>query len=113
MESTRYLDFYPIKSLYKTFYNNGTLKNISYERMHSNIYSFIETDDFPTKCLEYFFIYKNESCPITEIELKNTKIGCKNYIRINDDEYICYAYGKKIGNLYNDEIMINDKQIKS
>ena len=55
MESTRYLDFYPIKSLYKTFYNNGTLKNISYERMHSNIYSFIETEDFPIKCLEFFF----------------------------------------------------------
>ena len=67
----RYTDFYPISSLSKTYYSDGTFKNISYRTMRKSRFSLIKTTKFSTKCLENYYIDNDESCPITDIKLGN------------------------------------------
>ena len=94
-------NFKPIKTLNETFYENGTLKNIIFETLSNTEFSLIKTEKFSTKCLENYYIEKNNSCPITDIKLekeKNEKYP--NYIKINDNEYLYYTNDNKLGKLY-------------
>ena len=48
------LDFEPIKSLYLTYYENGTIKNISYDTLSNTEFSLIEADQLKLKCSEKY-----------------------------------------------------------
>ena len=94
-------DFYPIASLYKTYYENGTLEKIGFKRMNSNKFSIMKTNEYATQCLENYFIRANESCPITDIKLEKTKSNeYQNYIQISDKEYLYFTRENKLGRLY-------------
>ena len=94
-------DFYPIESLYKTYFENGTFEKISFKRMNSNKYSIMKTNEYSTQCLENYFIKANESCPITDIKFEKTKSNeYHNYIQISDNEYLYYTRENKLGKLY-------------
>ena len=44
---------------------------------------------------------EKESCPITDIKVEKTKSDIyKNYIQLNDNEYIYYTNENKLGKLY-------------
>jgi len=83
------LDFYPLKSLFKIFDENGSFENISFETMNNSKFSLIKTQKYSIQCLENYYINKDESCPITDIKLgnKNDKIY-SNSIQIDENEYI-------------------------
>ena len=94
-------DFKPIKSLYKTFYENGSFENISFDTMYTSKFSLIKTQKYPIQCFENYYITANESCPINDIKLgnKNEKIYDR-YIPINENEYIYYTKENNFGKLY-------------
>ena len=94
-------DFNPIKSLKKDYYEDGTFKDFSFDTLGSSEFSLIRTEKYAIKCLEDYYINKNESCPITDIKLgnKNDKIY-KDYIQINENEYIFYTNENQLGKLY-------------
>ena len=95
------LDFYPINYIYKTNSINGTFINISYDTMSNNKFSLIQTKKYSTQCLEYYFIQKNEACPITDIKFDNkfSKIY-QDSIQISHNEYLYYTNQNKLGKLY-------------
>ena len=97
------LNFYPILSLYGEFYYGRF--HISYDRMKIKEFSLIKSEKFSTKCLENYYIYTNETCPIKEIKITNRKFNeYNNYIRITDykvgNQYIYYTNENKNGKLY-------------
>ena len=97
------LNFYPILTLYGEFYYGRF--HISYDRMKIKEFSLIKSEKFSTKCLENYYIYTNETCPITEIKITNRKFNeYNNYIRINNykigNQYIYYTNENKNGKLY-------------
>ena len=94
-------DFNPIRSLFKDYYENGTFKDFSFDTLGNSEFSLIKTEKYTIKCLEDYYINKNESCPITDIKLgnKNDKIY-KDYIQINENEYIFYTNENQLGKLY-------------
>ena len=94
-------DFFPINSLNKTYYENGTFKNISYDILKKSKFSLIKTSKYSTKCLENYYIDNDKSCPITDIKLGNKEDNIyENYIQINENEYIYYTNENKLGKLY-------------
>ena len=94
-------NFEPIKSLYESYYENGTLKNINFETLSNTKFSLIKTEKFSTKCLENYYIEKDISCPITDIKIEKEKNEKEqNYIKINDNEYLYFSNDNKSGKLY-------------
>ena len=100
-QSIQQLNFYPIKSLYETYYENGEFDDINFDTIETNKFSLIKSDKYSKKCLEHYFIHSNEICPITEIIFEKTKSNIyHHYIQISDNEYIYYTNESKIGQLY-------------
>ena len=101
IEYTQSLGDYPIKSLYATYNENGTIIGINYDRMSDETFSIIKTEYYSTQCLENYYIKTNVSCPITDIKFENKKSSeYHNYIKINDEEYLYYTNENKLGKLY-------------
>ena len=95
------LDFYPIKSLYKTYYENGEFNDINFDTIKTNKFSLIKSNRYSKQCLENYFIESNEACPITDIIFeKNMNDVYQNYIQIDDSEYLYYTNENKLGKLY-------------
>ena len=95
------LDFEPIKSLYLTYQENGTIKNISYDTLSNTEFSLIKTDQFKFKCSEKYYINIKDSCPITDIKLEKEKNNrYRNYIQINKKEILYYTTYVNLGKLY-------------
>ena len=91
-------NFYPINSLYKTYDIN---EDISYNTMNDNKFSLIQSEKYPTQCLEHYFISKDETCPITDIKFENKQSNIyQNYIDMSYNEYLYYTNQNKIGKLY-------------
>ena len=96
------LTFYPVKSLYKEYFDNGTFSNINFDITNNSVFSLIKTEKYSTKCLENYYIEKNQLCPITDIKLGTKEDNIyQNYIEINDNKYIYYTRENKAGKLYN------------
>ena len=51
--------FKPIISLYKTFYENGSFENISFDTMNNSEFSLIKTQKYSIKCFENYYIMTN------------------------------------------------------
>jgi len=100
-------DFYPIKDLYK-------IRNeISFNITTYNKFSLIKTEIYSKQCLKNYFIQEKEFCPITDIILEKTKSDIyKNYIQLNDNEYIYYTNENKLGKLYKSFNYSNFKENK-
>ena len=84
-------DFYPIKSFYKTLYENGEFKSIEFDKVSSNEFSLIQTKKYSKECLNHYYIQANDECPITDIKLEETNENINEdyiYIQITDNEYI-------------------------
>ena len=95
------IDFKPIISLYKIFYENGSFENISFDTMNNSEFSLIKTQKYSVKCFENYYITTNKLCPITDIIFeKNRNKIYQNYIQIYDDEYLYYTNENKLGKLY-------------
>ena len=45
------IDFNPIKSLYKVYYENGSLVDINYETLQNTNFSIIKTEKYSKQCL--------------------------------------------------------------
>ena len=112
-EYIQHTNFYPIKSLFPIYYENGTFKNIGFEKMNDDKFSLIKTDEYSTQCLENYFIKTNESCPITDIKFeRKMKNEYHNYIKINNKEYLYYSKENKLGKLYKSFIYSDFKEKK-
>ena len=99
------INFYPIKSIYKTYDENGDFNNIGFITMNSNKFSLIKTQKYSIQCLEHYFILANESCPITDIKLEEEKKSENeyenySYIQISNNEYLYYTNNNQLGKLY-------------
>jgi len=100
-QSIQQLNFYPIKSLYKTYYGNGEFNDIYFDTIKTNKFSLIKSDKYSKQCLEHYFIQSNEVCPITEVVFEKTKSNkYQNCIQISDNKYIYYTNENKLGKLY-------------
>ena len=96
-------DFYPIKSFYKTLYENGEFKSIEFDKVSSNEFSLIQTKKYSKECLNHYYIQANDECPITDIKLEETNENINEdyiYIQITDNEYLSYTNKNKKGKLY-------------
>ena len=92
---------FPINFLYEITDENYIFVNISYDTMKDKEFSLIKTENFPNQCLEHYYIRKNETCPITDIELEKMKNNeYQNYIKIRDDEYLYFTKENKLGKIY-------------
>ena len=93
-------DFKPIISLYKTIDEDG-FEIISFDTMSSSEFSLIKTQKYSIKCFEYYYITKDGSCPINDIQLgdKSDKIY-NDYIQINENEYIYYTKDNNLAKIY-------------
>ena len=111
------INFYPIKSIYKTFDENGDFNNIGFDTMNINKFSLIKTQKYSTQCLDHYFIQANENCPITDIKLEEEKKSGEeyknySYIEISDNEYLYYTNDNKLGKLYKSFNYSNFKENK-
>ena len=61
-------DFYPIKTLYKTLYENGEFKSIEFDRVSSNEFSLIQTQKYSKQCFNNHYIQTKDDCPIIDIK---------------------------------------------
>ena len=100
LDNFQKLEDYPIDKL-KGIYENGTFKYIVSEEMSDKKFSLIKTKDYSTQCLENYYIKEGLSCPITDIKIENKNTSeYKNFIKINDNEYLFYTKENKLGKLY-------------